>query len=546
MPVKHPTRGQRVSMMRAFLRDPHLLCGPREPVLPLSLVERCRGGEMVHWDARIDLAMTLGKLKVYEAEGLPKSVLKAADSAANAPSAQSIGRVRKLLVAAVNGDTLGDGDARTCIELATSLLFHEGALGCPMANAACSAMSLAQAMRDARVGKEAEAWLALRAAMAHAEDASHDYTDVTFIPEPAYAELTRYDSMAPLLSNALGLVVSAQEAEMVAEDVLRGGAGASAPEWAADDDDLAALADLVDPSPEPTLVVLAAGALDHLPGSSSSSSQSYRGSTPRAEFKDLAGRALPLVHGVDIHAARQVLDHEFPWFEDLTRLLLGDLVGGRYTRLRNTLIVGSPGCGKTRYLRRFCEVCLIPSVIYNAAGSADASYGGTSRQWSTGRANFSLQIVDRTRVANPCVILDELEKTGTRRENGSLTDTLTALLEPEGARAFIDPYIEAPVDLSRVQYLATANTVDGIPAPLRDRLRIVRAQEPRPQDLSSIVATLVPEIRADRGLDEVWMPDLDAGEVDLLGKHWRGGSLRPLRRLVETVLAGRDALALRH
>jgi hypothetical protein len=54
------------------------------------------------------------------------------------------------------------------------------------------------------------------------------------------------------------------------------------------------------------------------------------------------------------------------------------------------------------------------------------------------------------------------------------------------------------------------------------------------------------EIRAERFEDEVWCPDLDFGEMEILAKRWRGGSLRPLRRMIETILAGRMAFAARH
>lgn len=544
MPKSHPTRGQRVSMMRALLRDTHLVCGPRQPVLPLSLVERCRGGEFVHWDARLDLALTIHRLRAFEAGVLPASVGRAVDKAANTPTTANIARVRKLIVGSVNLTAMGDDDARICIEIATSLLFHEAALGGSIANGACASMCLAQAMRDIRGGRPAEGWLALRAALRFAEDAREDLTATSYVPEPGYPQLTLYDALAGKFADTLGLVVSAQEAEMVDEDVVRGGAGAAPPEWA---DDISDLATILGPDPAPTLVVIEEHGLDHLPGNpTSGSSQSYRGATPRGEYQPMAGKAMPLIHGTDVQAARAELDREFPWLKDVTSFLLQDLVGARFTRLRPTLLLGNPGGGKTRFARRIAEVLGLHVTVYSAAGVADAAFGGTSRQWSTGRACVPLQAIQRAGHANPAIIIDEVEKGGTRAENGKLVDCLISALEPESARRFLDPYLEAPVDLSAVNYLATANRLDGLPAALLDRLRIVRVGSPRAQDLPVVAASIVAEIRAERGVAEEWMPDLEPDELDLLSQHWRGGSLRGLRRMVETVVSGRDALARRH
>jgi hypothetical protein len=547
------TRGRRVALVRALLQDPAKLCGPRETVLPLSLVERCRGGEFARWDARYDLAITLAKLQVHVNDGLPKTLDRAVAKACNAPTVRNVARVRMLVVRAVDLSNLGDADALACVEIATSLLFHEAALGCSLANGACSAMCLSQADRDLREGRDAEAWHGLRAALHYAANSQVDYSDTTYIPEPLYTQLPFYDTAADRWASALGVVVSARDQISAAEDVqdaiLKGGVGVPA-EGLADFDGLypADIEGLIQAA-APTLTVIADHGLDHLPGSAESGSSTRpasRSFTPRGEWQPMVGKAVPLVHGADVRAAAAVLDAEFPWLVDVTSVLLQDLVGARYTRIRPSLLLGKPGGGKTRYARRVAEVLGLPVTIYSAAGVADAAFGGTSRQWSTGRACVPLQAIQRSGVANPCIIIDEIEKAGTRSENGKLIDSLVAMIEPEGAQSFFDQYLETPVNLSAPSYLATANGTGGLSGALLDRLRIVRVPDPRAQDLPVVASAIVGGIRSERGLDLAWLPDLDPDELDLIARRWRGGSLRPLRRLVETVVAGRDTLARRH
>jgi len=75
---------------------------------------------------------------------------------------------------------------------------------------------------------------------------------------------------------------------------------------------------------------------------------------------------------------------------------------------------------------------------------------------------------------------------------------------------------------------------------------VLEVPQPRKQDLKIVVRTILSEIRQERREDEIWIPDLYGDELEILTRQWPGGSLRPLRRMVEVLLAGRLSLALRH
>lgn len=139
------------------------------------------------------------------------------------------------------------------------------------------------------------------------------------------------------------------------------------------------------------------------------------------------------------------------------------------------------------------------------------------------------------------VVLDEISRAGTRADNGRLTDGILALAEPETARAYHDPYLECATDLSAVSYIATANDTANLDPALLSRFRVVDMPAPSLASLPVLARSVVNELRRERGLDDRWLPDLTPGELDMVGEHWRGGSVRTLQALVECAVDGRLA-----
>jgi hypothetical protein len=293
------------------------------------------------------------------------------------------------------------------------------------------------------------------------------------------------------------------------------------------------------PLPREGLVVVPP--LEHLPKTGR-----FSGEGPRAEFKAIEAKVVELREVEELQLAQHSLSLRFPWAESAIGTLLTDLVGREWVRFRPTLLVGPPGAGKSRLAMQVAKALRLPATLYSAAGASDGAFGGTSRQWNSGRASVPLQAIRRDMLANPVIVVDEIEKAGSRSENGRLWDSLVPMLEPETSRGIFDLYLECAVDLSAVSYLATANSLAGIPTPLLDRFRVLEIPAPGPEHLPLIVSAMTDEIRQERGTTELWLPDLAEDELALIAARWNGGSMRGLRRMVETLLAGRETLAARH
>ncbi|MHB0734253.1 MAG: hypothetical protein DI601_06440 [Azospirillum brasilense] len=259
-------------------------------------------------------------------------------------------------------------------------------------------------------------------------------------------------------------------------------------------------------------------------------------------WREIVGKALPLPV-LDVDAAPRALrrlSYEFPHAANVAEAILRDLQGRDTVRLRPTILIGDPGCGKSTFGRRLLELLGVRHQIYPCGGVGDSSIAGTPRRWHSGEPSMPVALARRYQTGAPGIVLDEIEKVGTGRHNGNMIDALLGMLEPESACRWLDPYIQAPVDLSAVVWLGTANSLESIPAPLRDRCRVIRFPSPGLEHAEALGNHVIKRTIDDIGWHQSWGAPLDGVELAAIQRAWRGGSLRVLRRLVEGVLAARD------
>jgi ATPase family protein associated with various cellular activities (AAA) len=267
-------------------------------------------------------------------------------------------------------------------------------------------------------------------------------------------------------------------------------------------------------------------------------------------LKHVINTPLPLIETPPIEQVRATLLFEFPYAEKTVDALLADLVGRPTVFLSPTVICGMPGGGKSLFVRRIAQALNVFCARTDASRSDGTVFSGTDRRWNSTEPCHPLLAIARAGHANPIVLLDELEKaqsqSGGRSEFGRLWDCLLGFMENETSKRYPDPAIQNFVDLSFVSYLATANSVSGLPAPLLDRLRVLEFPRPSAHDLDALLPSVIADLARGRGLQPLWIPPLTGEERAAVASAWPGGSVRHLQQLVEIVLRDRDANATKN
>ena len=168
--------------------------------------------------------------------------------------------------------------------------------------------------------------------------------------------------------------------------------------------------------------------------------------------------------------------HVITWLWQCHLAVLDDPEGSFH--LPPVLIIGPPGCGKTHLIGRLSELLALPSVRMDMSGSLEPwPIAGGAWGWRNAQPGIAVRTIMESGFANPMILLDETEKAG-RGNHGSPLNALLPLLQAETARTYRCPYLEAEVDLSRVTWILLGNGLDRIPAPLLDRVQILRARGP--------------------------------------------------------------------
>lgn len=242
---------------------------------------------------------------------------------------------------------------------------------------------------------------------------------------------------------------------------------------------------------------------------------------------------------LDIPQATDVLDADHYGLEDVKERILEYIAVGALrgnTEGKIICIVGPPGVGKTSIGRSIARALNRKFYRFSVGGLSDvAEIKGHRRTYVGAMPGKLVQCLKATGVANPMVLIDEIDKLG-RGYQGDPASALLELLDPEQNATFVDHYLDVPIDLSKVLFVCTANVLDTIPSPLLDRMEVIRLSGYIADEKVRIARRYLEPLAQKRtGLQKQHVTVTDEAMSALIEKYCREAGVRNLQKQLEKV-----------
>jgi ATP-dependent Lon protease len=239
---------------------------------------------------------------------------------------------------------------------------------------------------------------------------------------------------------------------------------------------------------------------------------------------------------LDLNHAKQVLDEDHYGLEDVKDRILESLAVMQLNPQAKAPIlcfVGPPGVGKTSLGQSIARAMGRKFERLSLGGLHDeAELRGHRRTYIGAMPGRILQGVRRSDVVNPILMLDEIDKLG-RDFRGDPSAALMEILDPAQNKEFRDNYLNLPYDLSKVLFITTANTLEGIPRPLLDRMEVLELSGYSDMEKQAIAREyLIPRQRLEAGLDEVQLNIDDSALMTMIRRYTREAGVRELERVI--------------
>ena len=242
---------------------------------------------------------------------------------------------------------------------------------------------------------------------------------------------------------------------------------------------------------------------------------------------------------IDLDKITAQLDADHHGLADIKRRILEHVAVLKLSgNAKGTLLcfAGPPGVGKTSLGQSIADATGRPFVRVALGGVRDeAEIRGHRRTYVGALPGRLLSALRKAGVKNPVVLLDEVDKM-TAGWGGSPDAALLEVLDPEQNRTFTDHYLELPFDLSEVMFICTANTVETLSAPLRDRLEIVELSGYTPDEKVHIATKhLVPKRVREHGIGDGELAITPEALLAIVRDYTREAGVRQLDREIKKV-----------
>jgi ATP-dependent Lon protease len=242
---------------------------------------------------------------------------------------------------------------------------------------------------------------------------------------------------------------------------------------------------------------------------------------------------------LDLESAREILDADHAHLNVVKERVL-EFLGVRKLRedSRGPILcfVGPPGVGKTSLGRSIARAMGREFVRVSVGGIRDeAEIRGHRRTYVGAMPGRIIQAMKQAGTSNPVIMLDEIDKLGADFR-GDPSAALLEVLDPEQNGGFSDHFLNMPFDLSRVLFIATANMLDPIPGPLRDRMEVIRLSGYTPEEKFEIANRfLIPRQISEHGLIPSQMTWSKKAVEVVSSDYTHEAGVRNLERQIATV-----------
>ena len=245
------------------------------------------------------------------------------------------------------------------------------------------------------------------------------------------------------------------------------------------------------------------------------------------------------IRDIDIEAARKLLDEQHYGLDKVKDRIIQHLTVMKLKHNKQgsiLLLVGPPGTGKTSLGKSIAEALGREYVRISLGGVRDESeIRGHRRTYLGALPGRIINGMKRAGTRNPVFILDEVDKL-MASVNGDPESALLEVLDPEQNDTFSDHYLDVPYDLSDVFFIATANSLRDISAPLRDRMEIIEIGSYTSHEKFRIGKDhLIAEVLEDNGLDETQLQIEDEALKAIIENYTREAGVRGLKKQLATV-----------